>query len=406
MEEFIVQEDFVKQLREAMSKAARPDFRYTDIRGDALVDPLDPGNLLNPEAPKSVEEAGYVAPPNLEPFSPLRPSMIPDFLLRRPYHLPEQPEAIRPGRLHGRTSRIGTPPSRTLSEPDQEMVTPSEKELPCMDSTNQEEAGERAEVPPTPPRPTQNDLDDAQLMLDEARVRPVPSDGDEGSVFYLRQKNVVLVSSLETQQCLLEKWKTFKKDQRTGKDLDAKYFNEAERRKFCVSDASEWQSFLDTGAAVVISLEESLRVSPDRIFCVPLRYVCTNKDKSGEDENIIAKSRLVVPGHVDPDGEVPVEEGGFRTDASTASQLAFHMLCSLAARRNWKLTSFDVKNAFLSGENTDREIYCQLPREGLPGVAPGSLIKLVKGAYGLREAPRLWYLRIRKMILQAGFEEL
>ena len=36
----------------------------------------------------------------------------------------------------------------------------------------------------------------------------------------------------------------------------------------------------------------------------------------------------------------------------------------------------------------------------------GSLLKLVKGAYGLREAPRLWYLKAREILLEAGFEEL
>ena len=46
------------------------------------------------------------------------------------------------------------------------------------------------------------------------------------------------------------------------------------------------------------------------------------------------------------------------------------------------------------------------PPEGLPGVAPGSLLKIQKGAYGLREAPRLWYLKAREVILGCGFEEL
>ncbi len=408
LDELIAQEDFIKQLKEAMSKAARPNFQYTDMRGDALIDPVDSGNLslLSSTAPRPTDKAGYVPPPNVEPSSPFRSSTVPDYLSRQPYHLPEQPEAIRPGMLHGRTSRIGFPPSRTLSEPDQEMMNSSQGEFPAEDSITGSPEGERGEAPPTPPRPTPGDLDEAQMMLDEARIRPVHGDGDDGSVFYLRQKNLELLVDQETQECLMLRWKTLKKDQRKGKELDAKYFNEAERRKFFVSDSSESQSFLDTGAAVVISPRESLNIPEKRVFRVPVRYVRTNEDKSGEDENLIAKSRLVVPGHVDTDGEVPVEDGGFRTDAPTASQLDFHMLCSLASRRNWKLTSFDVKTAFLSRENTDREIYCRLPREGLPLVAPRSLIKLVKGAYGLREAPRLWYLRIRKLILQAGSEEL
>ena len=33
-------------------------------------------------------------------------------------------------------------------------------------------------------------------------------------------------------------------------------------------------------------------------------------------------------------------------------------------------------------------------------------MQLVKGAYGLREAPRLWYLKAREILLEAGFEEM
>ena len=109
---------------------------------------------------------------------------------------------------------------------------------------------------------------------------------------------------------------------------------------------------------------------------------------------------------VDPDGDTPVEDGGFRTDAPTCPQLAFHMLCSQAVLKRRRLKTFDCKTAFLTGKDHDREIYCKPPKEGLPGVLPGSYLKLVKGAYGLREAPRLWYLKAREVLGQAGFEEM
>ena len=80
---------------------------------------------------------------------------------------------------------------------------------------------------------------------------------------------------------------------------------------------------------------------------------------------------MVIPGHVDPDGDIPIEEGGFRTDAHTANQIALHLLLSMAARRKWGLKSFDVSNAFLSGKAQKRDIYVRPPREGLPGVPPG-----------------------------------
>merc|ERR1712012_1002763 len=86
--------------------------------------------------------------------------------------------------------------------------------------------------------------------------------------------------------------------------------------------------------------------------------------------------------------------------------MAFHLLLSYTVRRQWNLGSFDCKTAFLTGKGHGRDIYCYPPKEGLPGVAPGSLLKIVKGAYGLREAPRLWYLRAKEVLLEAGFEEM
>ena len=55
-----------------------------------------------------------------------------------------------------------------------------------------------------------------------------------------------------------------------------------------------------------------------------MRFVRTNKSEA-EDE-LIVKSRIVTPGDVDPDGEITVEDGGFRTDAPTCPQMAFQLL--------------------------------------------------------------------------------
>ena len=86
----------------------------------------------------------------------------------------------------------------------------------------------------------------------------------------------------------------------------------------------------------------------------------------------------MTPGDVDPDGERPVEDGGFRTDAPTCPQLAFHILCSLTVRRRRRMGTFDCKTAFLTGKQHDRDIYVRPPKDGLLGVPPGSLLKLVK----------------------------
>ena len=138
---------------------------------------------------------------------------------------------------------------------------------------------------------------------------------------------------------LFLKWKTFNKLQRKGRELDPKYFNEQERAAFRVSDAKEWQSFLDTGAVVIVPPKEAQRIPAERIFSRPMRFVRTNKNKE-DDGPLEAKSRIVTPGDVDPDGDIPVEEGGFRTDAPTCPQVAFHFLCSQAVLKHRRLGTF------------------------------------------------------------------
>ena len=36
----------------------------------------------------------------------------------------------------------------------------------------------------------------------------------------------------------------------------------------------------------------------------------------------------------------------------------------------------------------------------------GCLIELVKGVFGLKESPRLWWLKFRDAILESGFQEV
>ncbi len=67
--------------------------------------------------------------------------------------------------------------------------------------------------------------------------------------------------------------------------------------------------------------------------------------------------------------------------------------------------AFDVETAFLNGEGIDRELYVRPPFD-LEGVDPHALWKIKKGVFGLSEAPRLWWLRIRKDLLETGWQEL
>ena len=86
----------------------------------------------------------------------------------------------------------------------------------------------------------------------------------------------------------------------------------------------------------------------------------------------------------------------------------------VGVNKRWRFLIFDVTTAFLSGKEVDRELVIKAPPEGLPecpefgwpAIKPFELLKVCKSAYGLSEAPRLWYLRARELLISIGFEEL
>ena len=78
----------------------------------------------------------------------------------------------------------------------------------------------------------------------------------------------------------------------------------------------------------------------------------------------------------------------------------------------WLGEIFDVRSAFLSGLALQRKIHVRAPKEGLPGtntttpILPYQLMQVLKCAYGLTEAPRLWYLRAKQLLESIGFVEM
>ena len=128
----------------------------------------------------------------------------------------------------------------------------------------------------------------------------------------------------------------------SGKELDPRWFNVEEKVAFDKSDAKEWESWLENKVVKKVSKEEEPKIPKQHIFKAPLRMVRVNKNGGGLLLPLIAKSRLVVPGHRDP------HLGQFRTDAPTASLVGIRIAKTIAMARNWNFHSFDISTAFLS----------------------------------------------------------
>ena len=166
------------------------------------------------------------------------------------------------------------------------------------------------------------------------------------------------------------------------------------------SDAVEWQAWMQKEACEVLSLNESMKIRQEKAdLVIPTRWVRTNKNDGMPGQPFKAKSRLVVQGFKDK------SLGQYRRDAPTASALAESLCLPVCAYAHFVMVAKDVKNAYFSGRNVNREIYLDQPRGGLPGLKPGQLLKAKKAIYGFSEAARLFWLALRDHLLADGWQE-
>ena len=125
------------------------------------------------------------------------------------------------------------------------------------------------------------------------------------------------------------------------------------------------------------------------------RWVLTIKrDKDGK--FLKCKARWVLRGFQDR------QVWDLQTDSPTSTRPGFRLQCQAAANNNWDMTHIDLKTAFLQGDefNTKRDIVCQLPPEA--GLGPNWAARLKRAAYGLNDAPRLWWNRLDKALRGYG----
>ena len=121
--------------------------------------------------------------------------------------------------------------------------------------------------------------------------------------------------------------------------------------------------------------------------CISGRWIVKPKVIDGQQS---MKARYVLRGFE--------EEEHFRTDSPTCLRETLRLALALFPTKQWRINSIDFKTAFLQGKPIDREIYVKPPRE----VNTNKIWKLKKTAYGLKDAPREWYLRLKGQIIDLG----
>ena len=105
------------------------------------------------------------------------------------------------------------------------------------------------------------------------------------------------------------------------------------------------------------------------------------------------KARLCIRGDREKGKE------SIRTDSPTVQRTNVKLFYLIAAKNNWKIRTADVKAAFLQGAPLEREVFVKPLKERR---IPGILWQMLKGAYGLVDASRGFFLEVAKTAVELG----
>ncbi|WVZ76525.1 hypothetical protein U9M48_024495 [Paspalum notatum var. saurae] len=125
--------------------------------------------------------------------------------------------------------------------------------------------------------------------------------------------------------------------------------------------------------------------------CRPIGTKWVFKSKQGEDGMVVRNKARLKEG-------IDYEE----TFAPIARLEAIRILLAFAASKGFKLQQMDVKSAFLNGF-IEEEVYVRQPPGFESARFPDRVYKLRKALYGLRQASRAWYARLKSFLLKSGF---
>ena len=126
----------------------------------------------------------------------------------------------------------------------------------------------------------------------------------------------------------------------------------------------------------------------------------TIEDNTENQNKYKAKARLVVLGFEDPQLE------SLARDSPTVGRDTRMLILQHAASSRHLIQSFDIQTAFLRGSRTDGRVLGMEPPPEMRlqmGLKPWECCELLKSAYGLVNAPLLWYEELKSTLLSLGF---
>lgn len=170
----------------------------------------------------------------------------------------------------------------------------------------------------------------------------------------------------------VEEWKIIGENVLTVSTKDAEYIDAKEKELLNWKNLNVYEEVEDEGQDYV-----------------SVKWVLTEKEV---DSISIKKARLVAKGFQENHEDL-------QTDSPTANKETVRIVLAVIPSLGWDPNLLDVCAAFLQGKDLDREIYLKPPKEGK---CTGKLWRLNKCVYGLEDASRFWYFRVKEELIRLG----
>ena len=186
---------------------------------------------------------------------------------------------------------------------------------------------------------------------------------------------------------------------RQRSEIKMSHLNQQDRELFQAAKEKEVDSWIDTETVAKI-----LRNRVPRENVLRSRWILTWKEVDEANykgpTKYKPKARLVVLGYEDPlVDSIP-------RDSPTMSKMSRMLILQYASSMRWNIESFDIKTAFLRGQEQSTRILGMEPPEELRKkmkLDQHEIVQLLKGAYGRVDAPYLWYVELKRALERLGF---
>ena len=187
--------------------------------------------------------------------------------------------------------------------------------------------------------------------------------------------------------------------------------------KYMDAVRAEEENWMRWGGVRPLLPDEARRVLRDKLLARRiLRSRAAYRDKNRGLGEIKAKCRVVLIGCQDPD------IFSLTRDSPTPSRLSEALVLLVATagangefnneKARWFLWVSDAKSAFLQGERNTEEragpLYMYPPRDELmieTGAFSSELYEVLGNCFGLPDAPRVWYQKVHKKLVEKGFKQ-